>query len=153
MKDTINNFDQLLAPDAVEFSFDTTGWKVLAGVAVVLIILIIIGSIRRVQKNRYRKEALLLMREVHGDTVEQLREINRILRRTAYTASRDPQVKQISGKQWCKYLLSHTPPYPLETDFIEPALKAIYQPDNNINEHLLTKYHQYAIFWIRKHEF
>ncbi|QZT37344.1 DUF4381 domain-containing protein [Halosquirtibacter xylanolyticus] len=153
MKTTRDNFTDLLSPSPVEFSFDTIGWRVLGVIVLLLILSIIAWILYRYQKNRYRSEALKLISHIHTKGHTRLIQTDKILRRTAFTAYKDPQIKSMNYNMWKDFLLQHAPPYSEDTDFLSNIGEIVYQKDEKTDDILISKFVKYARFWIRKHEF
>ncbi|MDC1105574.1 DUF4381 domain-containing protein [Prolixibacteraceae bacterium] len=152
MKTINNNFDNLLPPSPVEFTPYAIGWKVSGVIIICILLLLIIWWIIRYRRNRYRKEALKLISELHTKGQPRLIQIDKIIRRTAFTAYQDSRVKSMTQDSWYNFLLKHAPTYHKETDFIPSLSELFYGVENNEKEILISKYEEYARFWIRQHE-
>ena len=99
----------LYEPEPVQFSFDTPGWFVLAGMIVLAGMLLIFRQICQYRRNAYRREALEAIDTITNDLRQRpdhphINDIMVVLRWTALNAFGRTQVAPLFGEQWLRFL-------------------------------------------------
>ncbi|MBB6459322.1 DUF4381 domain-containing protein [Flammeovirga kamogawensis] len=155
MINTENNIGTVIPPAPIAFTFDAIGWTVVLCIIVLLLAILFIAIWRYKEKNKYRGEALLLLYKIDNKvpTSENVFAIDKILRRTAFTAFRDQKVKQLMQLDWKHYLDKKIKKNDLnDTDFLEVNQLIFSSPKKKIElESKYKNYYKYAEVWIRKH--
>ncbi|MEG1038482.1 MAG: DUF4381 domain-containing protein [Pseudomonas sp.] len=135
------NIDQLqelpLATPPFSYLPQTWGW-------LVLLLMVLCASAwwalhrwRRWQRDRYRREALLLLEELEqgvSDTTLRLRGLRQLpvlLKRVALSATSTPAVAALSGAQWQAFLTTHAR-VPLPEHFATRLFTLAYAPDAEV---------------------
>ena len=102
----LGDFVEVVAPTAVSWLPQTSGWLWLGLALVALIIRFCWRRVRHWYQNRYRREAVKRLQSLAQapaqDTV--LIEINRLLKLTAMAAFPREQVARLSGSEWVHFL-------------------------------------------------
>ncbi|AZQ61155.1 DUF4381 domain-containing protein [Flammeovirga pectinis] len=150
-----NNIGKVIPPAPIAFTFDAIGWFVLLGIIVLFLIFLSLAIWRYKEKNKYREEALSLLHTIDSSepTSENVYAIDKILRRTAFTAFQDQQVKQLMQLDWKNYLDKKIKKNDLnDVDFLTVNQLVFSSSKNSIElKSKYKKYYKYAEAWIRKH--
>ena len=140
----------LVMPDPVSLMPMTPGWLVLAGWLLAVLILTARHLIKQRRLNRYRREALALLKTIECERdlcpVEAAQRIAALLKRTALAAYPRQQVASLSGDEWAQFLKESTNNDQQVADAAEMLAEAAYRPDADGRE-LSTP----ARRWIRLH--
>jgi hypothetical protein len=130
------------------------GWWLLGGALVLLVVLALLRLYRQRQRQRYRRLALAQLRalysrwEQHGDALDYLHNLNRLLKQTALAAYPRRDIAALNGADWLRFLDGCL----RQPQFDAPhaaALAAVYQPQTqNIAPPALQRAAEY---WIRRH--
>lgn len=139
--DKLHDFYQPLPP---AWTPQTIGWYVLFAVAGLVVLWLVVHTVRRWFRNRYRREAL------HELALLPAEQFSTLLKRTALTAWPREKVASLSGDAWLEFLNStaksdgfrHSPGNRLE----EIALRQVML--SNDHERALRAI---AAEWIRRH--
>jgi hypothetical protein len=146
--------EPLYEPDAVQFSFDTPGWFVLAGVVVLAGILVIFWQIHQYRRNAYRREALEKINAITHNLHQRpghpyINDIMVVLRWAALKAFGRNQVAPLFGEQWLRFLDSKVK----NSTFIthrDLILNAIYKNEAGDAKHSQVVI-ELAKRWIKSH--
>jgi Domain of unknown function (DUF4381) len=93
--DSLHDFYQ---PPPPSWRPQTIGWYVVFVIAAVLLLWLFIYLIRRWQKNRYRREAMIQLARIEA------MQFSALLKRTALSAWPREQVASLSGPIWLRFL-------------------------------------------------
>ncbi len=93
----------LYEPPPVAFTFETIGWSVLAVLLVLILILIVFFQIRKYIRNKYRREALIELESINGNTTA-FNQTFVILKRVAIRVFGREKVGPLYGKEWLGFL-------------------------------------------------
>lgn len=93
----------LYEPDPVAFTFETIGWKVVAGLLLIGLMVLAYVLTRNYIRNRYRREALAELERMEGGPGEVPR-IFAVLKRTAIQAFGREKVADLHGREWLRFL-------------------------------------------------
>lgn len=156
MNDTISynsSIGQLIEPESITYSFDTTGWYLVFGLIVVIVFVILSHRYRKYVKNRYRRAAIeeiqLLVQQKDTNLVFK---INTILKSLAIQLFGRNKVAAIYGDEWFRFLSNKLL---LPPDFVEENIgdltKALYNSEYRLNEKTSNGFVEFAIFWIKNH--
>ena len=101
----------LYEPDAVQFSFETPGWYLLAGLLLLFVVLLFFTWFRHYRQNAYRRDALKTITRIeqHSQNQNEANQINDILvllKFVAIEAFGRQQVAQLYGDDWLEFLES-----------------------------------------------
>lgn len=154
MSSTQDKIGTLIPPQEIVFTFNTIGWKVVGILLILLFISILFLWWRHYKKNLYRKEALHLLQHLNTEKASSsnIYAIDRILRRTAFTAYHQQEIKQMMYSEWKDFLDSKIKINVLSQADFNQILKGIYDDTSVLeNPQLYKEYYKYAEFWIRKH--
>ena len=106
--DFIKDLGPLLEPNAVNFSFDTIGWKLSFASAILVILVVFFFQMRRYIQNKYRRKALsdLLLR-IESPNLENYHKVNHanmILKKVAIQVYGREKVAKMFSEQWLQFL-------------------------------------------------
>lgn len=90
----------LYEPPPVEFTFETIGWSILAGLVFLAIGVWMFSSIRQFVKNKYRREALAKIKNSDND----MNTIWVVLKQVAIYRFGRREVADLTGKDWLSFL-------------------------------------------------
>jgi hypothetical protein len=140
----------LAMPDVVSLLPTTPGWWIL--LCWFLAVLALAGGylLQRHRRNRYRREALALLKIIDRDAelspVESAQRIASLLKRTALAAYPRSQVAPLTGKEWAEFLIASANDDRQIANAAEMLAAAAYRPDAD-GRALSAP----ARRWIRKH--
>jgi hypothetical protein len=123
----------LVMPDPVSLMPVTPAWLILGGwlLAVLIIALRYLISLR--QLNRYRREALVILKTIESDSelspVESAQRIAALIKRTALAAYPRQQVASLSGNAWAQFLTESARNDQQVADAAKMLAAAAYRPD------------------------
>lgn len=149
----LGDFVEVVAPAAVDWWPQTTGWwwlgALLGGYAAYR------GwqALRRWYRNRYRREAAARLQRLagaaQGPTL--VADLNRLLKLTALVAYSRDQVARLSGQEWVDFLNGHCPGSPFSAEQGEMLAVATYtgRPIEADAGRLLLAA---CLAWVREHE-
>ncbi|MGV2828014.1 DUF4381 domain-containing protein [Myxosarcina sp. GI1(2024)] len=106
----LNGLREIALPEPPNYRPQTVGWAILAGVALLGLMLWGIQCYRIWRQNRYRRAALKRLAELErlsrqsSTKTEALRELPALLKRTALTVYPREQVAQLYGDDWLTFL-------------------------------------------------
>lgn len=107
---SLNLLHEIVEPAAASWWPPAPGWRILLAVGALLVIVGLLKTIVHWQRNRYRREALQLLRKLAAPREEaaaerqQLAAIAELLKRTALTAYPREQVATLTGSDWFAFL-------------------------------------------------
>jgi hypothetical protein len=140
----------IVMPDPVPLRPMTPGWLILAGWLLAVLILGARYLIRLRRLNRYRREALAVLKTIEGERdlspVESAQQIAALLKRTALAAYPRQQVASLSGKEWAQFLRESANNDRQIADAAASLAAASYRPDADGRELSAP-----ARRWIRLH--
>jgi len=142
------------APESISWLPQTLGWKVLAGIALMLLIRKSYQTYRNYQRNAYRREALAWLEHCRQtDKIELYKQLPALLRKAALNAYKRTEISQLSGGQWEHWLDQQCQ----QTSFVTSCPSALnqlaYMPINSAT----AKTEQYQVLlvqitlWVRHH--
>jgi hypothetical protein len=108
---TIRGITEVLAPDAVSWLPQTTGWKLLLALLIITLARWGWRRWRLARHNRYRRLALAQLDQLvqqYGHTRELLNPLSSLLKATALQACSNREVAALSGSQWTRWLSDQT---------------------------------------------
>lgn len=101
---SLQNLNDIVAPDAVPWWPLAPGWYVLAVItAIALAVLAVLGW-RRWRRDRYRRQALAELEDIREDAAGSLQRLPSLLKRTALSAWPRETVASLSGQPWHAFL-------------------------------------------------
>ena len=140
----------LVMPDPVSLMPMTSGWLILAGYLLAGLILTARHLIKLRRRNRYRREALALLKTIESEQdlcpLESAQQIAALLKRTALAAYPRHEVASLSGSDWAQFLKDSANSDPQVSDAAEMLAGAAYRPDADGRELSAP-----ARRWIRMH--
>lgn len=152
---SLSHLHDIVVPDPVPLWPPAPGWLWLLGMLAIALMVILVRSLMRFQRNRYRREALkelsrLQMRATSGDATA-LAELSILLKRTALTVFPREQVAGLTGESWFAFLdrcggtrFAAGPGKMLEDCSYRTAPLA---PESDPAQQLFAEVHQ----WIQRH--
>lgn len=103
----LRSLADIVTPPPVSWMPQTWGWVLLAVLAWSLIMLLAWRWLKRWRKNRYRREALRLLRNLDRDQL--CDGVPELLKRVALAAWPREHVAHLSGKEWVEFLAAAAP--------------------------------------------
>jgi hypothetical protein len=106
----LRSLHDIAVPEPISWLPHTWGWAVLVGALLIVLALASLRGILRYRANAYRREALYLLEGIeprirnYDTRAEAIREVARILKRTALAAWNRGQVAALSEKDWASFL-------------------------------------------------
>jgi len=137
---------QLSEPEAVQFSFETIGWKILGIVLLITILILIVLAIRAYIKNRYRRDAV---KKIENQNNIPLVEIFKILKLTSIRVYGRSISGSLYGQDWLTFL-ERTGKKVQMVKFEKPISDSIYKdemPEERIKKEIIDN----SIRWIKTH--
>ncbi len=134
----------LFKPEAVPFTFETVGWKVLGVILLVTVIIFSIEAIKKYIKNKYRREALSQLNNANA-----FEDILIILKQVAIHAYGRKKVGALFGEKWFSFLDDTGKNVDFSKHKTE-ILKAAYQNTESQNQ-VTTSLKSNAKKWIESH--
>lgn len=137
----------LYEPEPVPFTFETIGWPILAAVLVILSGVIIFFQIRKYIRNRYRREALEILKQ--NDIHNNFNQVFIVLKSVAIHAFGREKVASLHGNSWLDFLeqTGKKVHFQSHSNEIETLLYQQKQPEDNIKTEILDNAKQ----WIKTH--
>lgn len=135
----------LFEPVPVSFTFEAIGWSVLAGLLALGIVVWVILAIKIYVKNRYRREALARIQELHEDP----NGILIVLKKVAIHRFGRVKVAKLSGAQWFQFLeeTAQNVQFLKYFDSIQKLMYEQIEPDHSV----LLELNENAIKWVKTH--
>ena len=100
--------EPIVLPDAVAWYPQTVGWQI-AGLWLITVCLITTGAfIRRHRTNRYRRQALVELKQMSPEQPDLGDQIGTLVKRTAMAAYPRDQVASLTGEEWAGFLVAST---------------------------------------------
>ena len=143
------NLGPLIEPDAIPFTFDTLGWKVLFIVVLIVIVVSFVLWLNKYNKNKFRREAIRNIQNIL-DTNNPVKEIFVNLKIVAIKSFGRKNVANLFGKEWLVFLNSKAK----NIDFLlyeQEINQAIYK-DKNIDNDKLKQLITLSIKWIKTYD-
>ncbi|MCK5857268.1 MAG: DUF4381 domain-containing protein [Bacteroidales bacterium] len=145
----VPNLGALIEPEAIPFTFNTIGWKVLFTVVSIVIIVLFIIWLKTYIKNKFRREAI---RNINNITSKNnpVKEIFVNLKIVAIKSFGRQNVANLSGEEWLIFLNSKAK----NIDFLlfeHEINQAIYK-DKNIDNDKLKQLIAISIKWINTYD-
>jgi len=111
-------------PESINWLPQTLGWKILALVALLLLIRKVHHVYRDYQRNAYRREALAWLFQCQQTNEPELyKQLPTLLRKTALNAFKRSDISQLSGEQWEHWLDQQCQ----QTSFVTTCPNALHQ--------------------------
>ncbi|MFS1523456.1 DUF4381 domain-containing protein [Microbulbifer sp. 2304DJ12-6] len=139
-------------PTSVGWWPPAPGWWLLATLIFACLLGIAVGVGRQrkqARRNRYRVQAVALLKAVDASQPTASAEMNEILKRVAVTSFGRPQCANLTGLQWLAFL-ENTAPLQCPSGARQVLLEQLYRgtgdPDRN------NALRQYAIGWVEQHD-
>ncbi|KUJ84905.1 DUF4381 domain-containing protein [Microbulbifer flavimaris] len=139
-------------PEAISWWPPAPGWWLLAALLIAALYFLFRWLRQRKQRwsrNRYRKEAERLLREIDIREPNAAQEINEILKRVAVTTFGRPNCGNLTGREWLDFLRS-TADVDCPTQAETVLLEQIYRTDR-WDEQGNSALRDFGIQWSRKH--
>ncbi|WKD51315.1 DUF4381 domain-containing protein [Microbulbifer spongiae] len=138
-------------PASVSWWPPAPGWWLLAALISACLVGVCLGIVRRrikARRNRYRVEAVALLRAVDTSQSTASAEMNEILKRVAVTSFGRMQCANLTGPQWLTFL-QNTAPLPCPSDARQVLLEQLYRGTDDPEKNNVLR--EYAIGWVEQH--
>jgi len=101
----------LIEPEAIAFSFDTVGWKVLGILLLTALLFFIIKWAIKYHKNAYRRAAISILEQIKiqfslDKEAVRLNDTLILLKQVAITTFGRAEIANLKGSEWLKFLES-----------------------------------------------
>ncbi len=104
----LQNFHEVVAPAAIDWVPQTPGWWLVGAVLGIALTRSIWRRLRHWYNNRYRGEAIARLEDIAGIVDDSfIAELNKLLKITALTAYKRPDVARLTGEAWVAFLNTH----------------------------------------------
>ena len=143
------NLGSLIEPDAIPFTFNTIGWKVLFTVISIILIVSFIIWLKTYIKNKFRRKAVKNISNITS-LKNPVKEIFINLKIVAIKSFGRKNVAKLSGTEWLLFLNSKAK----NIDFLlfeQEINQAIYK-DENIDNDKLEQLITISIKWIKTYD-
>jgi Domain of unknown function (DUF4381) len=149
----LGDFVEVVAPAAVSWLPQTTGWWCLGVVLLGFVLYRGWKRLRHWHRNRYRREAAGRLQQLAAgaNSATLVSEVNRLLKLTALAAFSREQVAKLSGEDWVSFLNRHCPGSPFSWEQGRLLAVSTYRSeaiDNAAARQLLDA----SRSWISEHE-
>lgn len=152
-----NTIGELIEPNPVSFSLLTPGWFFICLLFIILLIYIAARQYFKYQRNKYRREAILLINTImQSDEKEstKLFKTAETIKRVAFISYDREEQAMLHGLNWLNFLAEKQK----NKDFFSPEVKQLLshslyrgsQIDKRANNLTLLK--NECINWIKKHD-
>lgn len=125
----------LVMPESVSWMPATPGWWVVLGWLSVIVVTGAAEVVRRRHRNRYRREATMLLKAIElqsqGESAAIAAQVAVVLKRTALVAYPRRSVAQLHGARWARFLCETVNDDPEVVGAAERLASAAYRPDEN----------------------
>lgn len=145
----------ILEPDPAPFTFETIGWQTLFFLLFAGILFMVFKIYHKYQQNKYRRDAILSVRELEKDfstnTIESILKTLFLLKQTALQTFDRKDVAALYGINWLQFLdqkAKHTNFQQYQEIIEDSVYKEELQPENNFNA---TVFINMSIKWIKEH--
>ena len=136
----------IVTPEPVPFSPQTSGWWVLLAWVVAVAALIVLNRLQHRRRNRYRREAIALVRGLDPNAPGAAAEIAAIVKRTALAAYARKDVAALHGDEWAAFLVRSSNEDPEVAGSAGLIARAAYRPETDARDIAGP-----AMRWIRVH--
>mgnify|MGYP000644993768 CR=1 FL=1 len=142
------------APESISWLPQTLGWKLLAGIALLLLIRKSYRLYQDYQRNTYRREALAWLKQCQQtDGFDLYMQLPSLLRKTALNAYKRTEITQLTGIQWEQWLDRQCQQTSFSTSCPNVLHQLSYKPINLEDVH--TDQYQVLLeqirLWIKHH--
>lgn len=94
----------VVEPQVIPFTPQTPGWWVVAGLVLALVLISSWRTVQSRRRNRYRREALVVLQAIEANPDATGAQIALLLKRTALAAYPRKQVASLHGAEWASFL-------------------------------------------------
>jgi len=148
----------LIEPEPVTFTWGAPGWYVLGGVVLLLILLIIVVLYRHHQKNEYRAQALLWLREREAQLlpqspIELVYDAAILMKRISATRYRRSDVAGLLNKEWITFLNRTCKSAPFDERDVEWLHQTLYRSAQPPQESDVRAFIGKTKKWIEQHRY
>lgn len=151
-KELLAQLHDIREPAPISWWPPAPGWWLLAALVLAAIAIALLWLRRRRKRreqNRYREEAVRLLRDINPADPRATQDINEILKRVAVTTFGRARCGNLVGRQWLEFL-ANTAAIECPDAAAKVLLEHLYrvdQPDESGNRALT----EYAIAWVESH--
>lgn len=155
MKDQIG---ELIEPAPIAFDYSAPGWKVLAGIFLLLVILLGWKVVSAYRKNIYREHALLQLMDLERVYLAVkafdllIYETNMLLKRIAMFRYGRQNVAGLRNEDWTDFINGTWHEKSFDSNDQELLTQVIYQSPSPISEKQAKDFSAKIARWIKKHK-
>ncbi len=145
----LGDFNEVVSPPPIDWMPQTPGWYVVGAMILLWLSRWCWRRARHWYRNRYRKEALLRLRQLSGSE-DLVAQVNRLLKLTALAAFPRQQVAQLWGEDWTGFLNGQCTQAPFNEEQCQLLALGAYRPgslDHDAGERLLRA----SQAWVSQH--
>jgi len=142
------------SPESISWLPQTLGWKILAGIALLLIIRKSYHTYKNYQRNAYRREAIAWLEQCQqANNIDLYKQLPALLRKTALSAYKRTDITQLTGSQWENWLDQQCQQSSFSTSCPNVLQQLSYMPINASDVH--SDQHQVLLMqitlWVKHH--
>ncbi|MFV0291443.1 MAG: DUF4381 domain-containing protein [Mangrovibacterium sp.] len=135
---------EIIEPQAIDYSFQTLGWKIILGIIVIIIVILMFLAWKNWKKNKYRRVGVLMVHQCSS-----VNQINTLLKKTALMIWNRNQVASLSGEKWLCFLNKTMKNSFQHTDLFVKMEEDCYYPSNE--QSTIDNWKEFAALWFKKH--
>ncbi|WP_439184849.1 DUF4381 domain-containing protein [Carboxylicivirga taeanensis] len=144
----------IIEPEAIAFSFDAIGWKVLLLLVLAALIMTLIWMTIRYRKDKYRREALALLAAISNNHSTSLQkkavQVHTLLKQICLTKYSRQEVASLEGDKWASYLNSRIKKPCYSVQDIKCIQLGLFKA-NSLDAQTVERYINQSKTWIKKH--
>ncbi|MCH4896047.1 DUF4381 domain-containing protein [Marinilabiliaceae bacterium JC040] len=144
-------------PDKIDFYPRTIGWECLFIIIIVSIIYFICRKVIKYKRNRYRREACILIKQLYMNNNislgSKINKMSEVLKRVCIQSYPNSQVSVLYGKEWIIFIQNRHSSFHYKemSNFLE---EYIYYSDQKLSKIESLNFESFVfeiLIWIKKH--
>jgi Domain of unknown function (DUF4381) len=144
----------LIEPEAIAFSFDTIGWKVLGATLLITILYFMVKFAIKYHKNAYRRAALSILVQIKAqfsikEEASGLNDTLVLLKQVSITTFGRARIANLTGTEWLKFLESKAKGTPFLK--YEMAISNCLYTKNHVDVDVALEVMELSKKWINTH--
>ena len=152
----VDNIGNIIEPEPIGFTLEAPGWYLLAGVALVMILVYAYFAWRKYQNNKYRREALSTFEMLQSANLEAgplIFGLLEVLKRVTLTSYGRTGVAPLNGNAWIHFLEEKNKGEPVFSESSRVIIStSLYQGRNiKVDDPQLQRFLEECTKWIRTH--